>query len=231
MGCGNCGNGNGTAKATAATKRTPEEVAAAAERAGWPKTLPVLPACDHWVDAGIRGGGRCSAGHYTDPALGVCLTACRHYTGPLEDRVDRAAVLIASRGGPSWTREQVAALVTQNDGATLRAKQAKAIRATVDRTAWRFERWLGIWWMGKPWPLRLTWNPIVGIKPARRDGLLWWTRLVPGLRERDTPGCGCIAALKIMRDCWTMSRQRMAEFLAEQQRQEAEGKEASHGGV
>ena len=39
------------------------------------------PACQHWRDCGITGGGCCTIGAYEGPSLGTCLLACKQYEG------------------------------------------------------------------------------------------------------------------------------------------------------
>ncbi len=199
----------------AAARETPR-VAEALDRAGWKRELPVVPNCEHWRDVGARWSGQCAAGKYQNPSLGVCMGACPHYTGPLEERIELAWKLANANGRAVLPRDVIEQSVRQADPKTRREMAEAAIRKALERQTWRFVRWAGLWWMGDPWPRRLTFSR-KGTKPARRDGLCFWTRIVPGLRERDdVGGCGCMAWLKMPAECWKKSRAQMRDMIAMQ---------------
>ena len=141
--------------------------------------------------------------------------------------------------GPNEVTPNV--VVERSFDAPVPFEDIKALSEAADRTLagmqWRFVRWGGIRWMGKPWPLRLTFRRrrlirgksgrglevfayrVIESKPASRDGLAFWTRFVPGLREWPAEGCGCIAVAKTVRDCWRMSRENMRRLIAAQERE------------
>jgi len=223
-----CCNGG---KAAGVSAEKPADVPKAVDRNGLAVSLVVVPNCEHWRDAGVPGGGYCRAEKYHMPSLGVCLMACKAYTGPLADRIERAFALNAGRPGVQFSREQVEAVVKQADPASIVVAEKEAIKRMIEVTPWRFERWAGVWWMGEPWPRRLTFRKeeagpdgvMILTARARRDGLLFWTRFVPWLRERVRPGCGCVAALKIARDCWSASRMNMRKFIAGQAEVSSDG--------
>jgi len=128
--------------------------------------------CVHY-DPTSRHAGRCALGIYGAGTVspGTCLVQCQSFTG---NETLRAAY-----------RRRV--MLTAN-GIDVRTMQP-AVAVTV-------HRWLGIDWIGKPWPLRLrvrtSW-PFVAIEDAPGCGCIMrlkrlWQRLRPAKPKK---GCGC----------------------------------------
>lgn len=111
--------------------------------------------CKHY-DPISRYAGTCAIGMYEGKRIsaGVCLLDCKVFDGSPELR--RAF------------RQRVRLTVAGWDVRT----QTPPVRV---------HRWLGLEWIGKPWPQRL--------RLMRR-----W----PFVRVEDAPGCGCIMRLKML---------------------------------
>ena len=128
-------------------------------------TLPLVQ-CSHWSACGVNGGGCCDLGLYGGrPSFGVCLQHCGIYDGP-PDRAARIAAVIGHYHAQSA------------DNGRMRHGCGTKIHV-----------WLGMRWIGWPWPLRLR---------LRRR---WWPIMVEQM-----PGCGCLvkgrAATIALRNAW-----------------------------
>lgn len=124
--------------------------------------------CSAWEDTRTRGSGKCRLGMYGGhPSHGVCMMACTHYDGPPRDRE-----LFRALTGVSGN-----AVIIQMSGAS-HAKQKAPCAGCQSKKA-KMVRWLGLRWIGTPWPKRWRWNPDIA-----------WIEYQP------SPGCGCIYKLK-----------------------------------
>jgi len=123
------------------------------------RTIP----CRHWRSNGSSAGGACLSSNGAPggfPSYGYCLLACKAYDGPESERAE--------------AQSQIA------DGSVIVPLRVKTqVRPRKKSCGDLVVRWLGLRWLGRPWPLRWTWD---------RD--LCWPVYIPA------PGCGCILRLK-----------------------------------
>ncbi len=115
--------------------------------------------CTHWSDGNVTGGGLCALNLFGGrPSIGTCALRCEQSAGdPVELTVARKKL---------------------NDKIAVDAQRALAKNDCGCKKT-TIHRWLGIRWIGLPWPKRWHWNPY-------QTEFEYW----------DSPGCGCILKMK-----------------------------------